>query len=199
MPYQFTFKINNNIQFQAFLQTKRCICISKNGNRCGKRVVIGAPYCWIHLLYQKHLRVEESNIENAGLGLFALDKSEPDNAIIFRPGDKIITYDGQVINNDELVRRYTNQYTAPYSIKIKEDRYEDAALERGPGSLLNHANKSRSNCEFVVSRNNRDKSLNDLVFIRAIKNIRNHQELLVNYGNDYDFDVNTSNTTKYKR
>ena len=100
MPYEFTFKINNNIQFQAFLQTKRCICISKNGNRCGKRVVIGAPYCWIHLLYQKHLRVEESNIPDAGIGLFALDKSEPDNAIIFRPGDKIITYDGQVINND---------------------------------------------------------------------------------------------------
>ena len=128
-----------------------------------------------------------------------MDKSELDNAIIFRKGQRIITYDGQVINNNELVHRYTNLYTAPYSIKIKADRYEDAALERGAGSLINHTNKSRSNCEFVVSKNNRDKSLNDLVFIRAIKNIRNRQELLVNYGNDYDFDDETTNTTKYKR
>lgn len=121
MPYKFIFKINNQIHFESQLINKQCICISKNGLRCNNRVVIGAPYCWIHLLYVNHLRIKDSTIPNAGKGLFCINKREPDNAIIFRPGDKIITYDGQVINNDELVRRYTNNYTAPYSIKINND------------------------------------------------------------------------------
>ena len=202
MSYVFTFKINNHIRFQSPLTTERCICISNNGNRCTKNTVIGAPYCWIHLLYQKHLRIKDSNIHNAGKGLFVIDKRRANNAIIFREGQTIIRYHGEIINENELIRRY-GQFTAPYGIRIRENqnRYEDGAIERGVGSLINHsANERIINCRFGVSTNNKNPELNDLIIVKAIKNIRNGQELYVNYGDEYNFNEDeVSYDTKYRR
>ena len=132
MPYFFTFKVNHHIQFRAPLVTKRCICESKNGERCKHKTVIGSPYCYIHLLYNKHLRIKPSNIQGAGVGVFAINPKLPQNAIIFRPGDTIIRYDGQVIDNEELNDRY-DIYTAPYCLQINQHETEDGALERGTG------------------------------------------------------------------
>lgn len=188
MPYVFTFSIHHNIKFRTALVSKRCSCLSSNGERCRIKSVIGSTFCWIHLLHQKHLRIKESNIANAGNGLFALwVKNPPEDGIIFREGDEIIRYHGEVINNAELNHRY-GRYTAPYGIQINRNRFEDAARERGPGSLINHtANKTLANCRFAVSRNNRDRSLDDKIVVKATRNIMNGQEILVNYGNQYRF------------
>ena len=187
MPYIFEFKINHRIVFRAPLITKRCICDSSTGQRCNNKTVIGSPYCWIHLMNIKHLRIKESNIRNAGKGLFVMDRTAEDNAIIFHRGETIIFYHGEIINRDELERRYRNK-TAPYGIQIYQNRFEDAALERGPGSLLNHTTEDNANCEFSISRNNkRNPNLNHLIYLKATKNIRNGQELLVSYGSDYRF------------
>ena len=71
--------------------------------------------------------------------------------------------------------RYGNEKTAPYGILVSPQRYEDAALKRfgGVGSIINHKSKSSgANCEFVVSKEMR-------IELRAIKNIRNGDELFV--------------------
>ena len=70
---------------------------------------------------------------------------------------------------------------------------EDASLERGVGSILNHKPKRQANVEFIRGRNNRVKLL-------ATKPIRNHSELTASYGRNYRFneDVRTStNNSKY--
>ena len=38
--------------------------------------------------------------------------------------------------------RYGNEKTAPYGIQVSAQRYEDAALKRGLGSIINHKSKS---------------------------------------------------------
>jgi hypothetical protein len=84
----------------------------------------------------------------------------------------------EVLNNDDMDRRYGDR-TAPYGIQINRNRYEDASLVRGVGSIINHKPKAQSNCEFYVS------TRDNLVYLRAIKIIRNGHELFVNYGKDY--------------
>ena len=184
MPYIFTFYIHHHIRFRAQMLTKECICHSANHMRCRNKTVIGSPYCWVHLLYQRHLRIKDSNIHHAGKGLFALNKDAGENEIIFRKGTNIIRYDGEIIDHQELNRRY-GDFTAPYGIEISQNRFEDGALERGAGTLINHTTRDRANCKFIISKNNRDDTLNHKIVIRATKNIRNGQELLASYGGNY--------------
>lgn len=57
------------------------------------------------------------------------------------------------------------------------NEYEDAALRRGVGSVINHKPRAQANCEFFVS--------GDHIELRAVKDIRNGQELYVSYGRDF--------------
>ena len=58
---------------------------------------------------------------------------------------------------------------------------QDCACKRDVGSLANSANlKKNNNAEFYVST-----APIRQVKLRAIKNIYNNQEILINYGNDY--------------
>jgi hypothetical protein len=80
----------------------------------------------------------------------------------------ICPYFGEIIDEQELFRRYADK--TAYGVQIKAHQiYEDGALKRGIGTLINHypANK---NCRFSIARNN-------TINIIAIKNIRNRQEL----------------------
>ena len=196
MVYKFFFYINDNLYFQANVRCSQCEGTAKNKNRCRRRVCIGTPYCFQHLASIKKLKIKESTIRNSGKGLFAWDPKN--NGIVFKrpkstrlnntPGQKIVEYSGELIDINELNRRY-QQYTAPYSVEINNDMYEDGSIIRGTGSLANHANARNSNARLEVSRNR--------IILRATKNIRHNQEILVNYGRSYRFNENTEHKTKY--
>jgi meiotically up-regulated gene 157 (Mug157) protein len=49
---------------------------------------------------------KKSTIPNAGMGLFAYDKTKADDEIIFRPNDDICNYFGQVITKEILDEQY---------------------------------------------------------------------------------------------
>jgi len=159
------------------LKSYQCDFIKKDNTQCKKRVVIGTPYCFIHQKNEFHLQKKESNIENAGVGLFVIDTKKGENDIIFKPNQKICDYDGDVITHDTLNLRYRH-YTAPYAIELHNKLYEDASIHRGIGSLINHANDAHANCRLSISRQNKAQ-------IIATKNIRNNTELLCNYGRSY--------------
>ena len=74
------------------------------------------------------------------------------------------------------------------SIFLTEISSTDAALRRGIASLANHTIISRTNARLSF---NTDKGI-----LKASKNIRNGQEILVNYGADYRFQ-DSVHTTKY--
>jgi len=188
MPYKFKFLINNILHFSCNLQCVRCTAQTTNGRRCKLTTCIGTPYCWNHLLSLKKLRVKPSTNPRAGRGLFAQSRHLGEDDIVFRNGDVIIEYDGEIVNDNTLDDRY-GDYTAPYALK-QGDHIEDGACQRGTGTLINHAPRSRANSRFSFSRNSRRFR------IVATKNIRNNREIFCYYGTEYRFNESTSHSTK---
>lgn len=93
--YEFIFRINGNVHFKVALESMQCKDRVKNDAQCKNKTVMGSSHCYSHLLYRYKLRIKTSDLENAGLGLFAMDPMTMDNkAVIFRKGDTIIEYAG---------------------------------------------------------------------------------------------------------
>ena len=181
MVYTFEYSVNGHVTFRSQLRGQQCIGHRKTDNRrCSRRSVIGCPYCFQHLKSDRHLRIKPSTIHNAGKGLFAEDNSRGPNDIIFRNRSNIIEYIGENINERELNRRY-QIHTAPYALQVgaNPNRYIDAATVRGVGSLINHRTGNQVNARFVINPRNNTARL------AATKNIRNNQEIFVNYGHQY--------------
>jgi SET domain-containing protein len=176
-----------DIYYDKPLESTRCEEIKPNGSRCKRKVVIGAPYCHTHLKYKHFLVVRDSTIQNAGKGVFVLDVHREEDEIIFRKGDRVCYYEGEVLSHEQFLERYSNaDKTAPYTVQLHNNKYEDGALKRGIGSLLNHKRMNQCNCKLSISRNNRAQ-------IIATKNIYNYEELFINYGRSYRFNEEAPN------
>ena len=173
--HEFIFKINNEIYYRTILESIQCKEIKKNGQRCKNHVIIGLPYCYSHSMYFHQLTIKPSQIENSGNGLYAKNPMKPANEIIFKKGQVITKYNGEIIDEEEVVERYSD-YTPPYVVKLSNDRYEDGAKFRGIGALAN-TNPNNNNATISVSHNGAS--------IKATKNIKNGQEIYLSYGRAY--------------
>ena len=193
MPTYFHFH-SNNTNFDEQLDTDQCN-YSPNNKRCKNRVCIGLNYYWLHTRKILHLKVTDSIIHKAGVGLFAFNSKQNDNAIIFKSGDKICDYNGEIIDEEEKERRYGNK-TGVYTLQINNNgRYEDGAIHRGIWTLLNSPSgtQHKVNCRFSIGK---DKKAH----IVATKNIRNNEELFISYGRSYKFNESNVNTsTNHKK
>jgi hypothetical protein len=193
MPKKFKFFLpdENQPHFSCNLKSNQCKGKTKNGNTCKNKTLMSIPYCWIHLQNDKKLRIKDSLIPGAGKGLFAVDKNKPEGAKIFKKGQVIIQYSGEIINEENLNHRYGN-YTAPYSIITRSTppkRYIDSACERGAGAMANQG--------LTIGQNNAKLSPSGgRVFLTAIKDIKNNQEILTYYGDSYHFDDPTHYSTR---
>ena len=187
---KFTFRIGSNIQFQCQLVSEQCSSKCKNGEPCKRRVVMGLPYCWNHLLLNKHLRVQKSTIPNGGKGLFVINKKINNNTILFRKGDRIIEYSGEIIDDEELDRRYKDE-AAPYTLEVEPDINIDCACARSAGGIAN-TKPSHNNAVFRLDEQSRQHK----VYLVATKNIRNNSEVFVSYGRTYRMHGNFSHNTK---
>lgn len=168
--------------FSCRLESHRCEALTKMGDQCLRRAVIGSfpALCWNHLLKNKHLRIAPSHLPNAGKGLFVMDPSKAERSIIFRPNQLIIEYGGENIDLEELNKRY-GEKTAPYGVEVKQDvKYEDAACQRGVGAISNTYPRHQN----AVLK----KGRGDVIKVYATKNIRNGDEIYVPYGRGYRFE-----------
>lgn len=52
--YYFIFKIGNKQKFSCKVQSEQCAATKSDGHACGRKVAIGSPYCYVHLLHQEH-------------------------------------------------------------------------------------------------------------------------------------------------
>jgi SET domain-containing protein len=180
MPKIFRFVADGEELFNYVLESERCLGNTKNGARCKRKCIIGFEYCPAHLKSTKHLAIKQSTIPNAGQGLFAVNPNVGPNAIVFKRYEKIGDYNGVNKTQAELNEDYRD-YTAPYAVTVSKNRIIDSAGRRGYGSLANH--KDNNNNADLISDNRNHK-----VILRATKDIRNNQEIFVNYGDEYDFD-----------
>ena len=192
--YKFTFKHDGDTMFDCFLTAYICSATNKNGTHCKKTTTIGTPYCYTHLLHLMHLKVKQSTIPNAGKGVFATDPKWPANAIIFKKNALIAPYGGEKLSSDEMVNRY-DDLTAPYGMFVNKTKniHRDAACERGIGSLINHKPGNRANVYYAPNYTN------NTVNIKAARDIRNGHELFADYREDYNFNENTTYTTKMSK
>lgn len=180
---------DEDVEFHHKMVSEQCHAVKDDGSRCKNRVVIGHEFCWIHTRHKLNLQIKDSNITHAGKGLFAYG---PKNEIIFHKGDRICKYSGEVIDKDELEKRY-GDYTAPYGVELHKGLYEDGSIERGIGSLSNHSHrKSKVNARLSINKNNNAQLI-------AVKNIKGGDEILINYGREYKFDEDIHSTTNYKK
>lgn len=188
MPARFSYSIDNEPKFACDLISEQCSAIKTDGQRCKCRTLMSTPFCHIHLKSIKHLVVKPSTIPQAGKGLFVCAAKQEPNAIIFRKGDTIVEYGGELLDYDETERRYGSK-TAPYTLKIKEDVYLDAACRRSIGSICN-SNQGHNNARLSVNTQHNTAS------VKAIKNIRNGAEIFCSYGAAYKFADGSSHSTK---
>jgi SET domain-containing protein len=148
----------------------------------------------MHLETSKNLKIKESRLLNSlgfpgKKGLYAFTRKRKRR--IFKEDDVICSYNGELIDEDELNYRYGN-YTGPYAVKISQNRYEDAAIERGVGSMINHSNSTRKiNCHLRKRRNK--------ISLVATKNIMNGSELITTYGDKYRFNENVQTSTNSRK
>lgn len=191
--------------WSAPLKSIRCVHLKNGGEaddsnsddedntRCKRRTVIGSPFCWQHLLLDHEIRVKKSQvIPEAGLGIYALNKRLPANAIIFRNNEKIVDYYGEMITEETLDERY-GRAMGPYAhTHLNAPRgkppIEDGALKRGVGSLANEGiplpphptAHDRARAPNARIRTRAGKS-----YLEATRPIRNGTEILAQYGNFY--------------
>jgi hypothetical protein len=175
-----------HLQFSGQLECKQCEARTKTGAQCRSKVCIGLPFCWRHRAQKEHVAIEPSHIEGAGKGLFADDPTKPLGAIVFRKGTTICPYLGQPLTSDEIEVRYGG-YNPPYTTATDRDnRYLDAALLRGIGSIPNHSRKPNAK---LVTHGGR-------VRVVANGNIRNGAEITINYGRGYRLDDGSLHSTR---
>lgn len=98
----------------------------------------------------------------AGLGLFA--------ARSFTKGERIVEYRGRTISNAEA---YTSR--SKYLFEVHSRKTIDGAARTNVARYINHSCKP--NCEPEIEKGR--------VFIDAIKNIQEGEELGYNYGKEY--------------
>jgi hypothetical protein len=165
-----------NLKFDCKLNCTRCTATTSKGTRCKRRVCVGVAVCHSH---RKSLgvKVKQSNIANAGKGLFAT-KTFKKNAVIG-------SYSGENVSQAEINRRYGNSKrdNAPYALGASNanGRVLDSACSRSIMSIANSGRqRSRNNAKFS-HKMKQDGTIN----VRATKKIEAGDEIMIWYGKDY--------------
>lgn len=109
--------------------------------------------------YPAGLRVGRSS---AGLGLFATRS--------FKKGERIIEYVGRTLTNAE---EYSSR--SKYLFEVNSRKTIDGAIRSNIARYINHS--CTPNCEPEIVRG--------CIFIDAVKNIKEGQELTYDYGEEY--------------
>jgi hypothetical protein len=195
MPKCFRFKTEyhdriNDIEgetaeFRCYLESAQCRAntITQRA-RCQNNAVVGLPYCYHHAKIHLNLVIKPStNMNRDGKGVYA-HSVEPraQREVVFREGDVICHFYGQIRTRDDMNRRYgdVEQLTAPYAIQITQNRFIDAACKRSMASMINHAPPSRANVRFKLQRGPHGRVTQ--IAIVALRNILHGTELLIDYG-----------------
>lgn len=181
MPYKFNFFVNDSKVFSCDLKCIKCEAKTPRGTQCQRTTCIGVPYCFQHLKLNKQLAIKKH--AKYGRGLFAVknyNMSTIAGNVVFKRGDFIMEYEGEIINKNELDRRYGDR-TGVYVATIDSDTHVDSACYRGVMSLANHSDTNANAALFVVE-NAAGKSV---ISVEAIKNIRDGDEILLDYGDEY--------------
>lgn len=179
-------------QFRCVVECHQCKARSKrSGARCKRTTCLGLPFCWSHAKTEMHLLITKSRVPGAGKGVRAYGgtKASRRETVVFRKGDTIASYDGQLIRPTWLAQRYDwggHDVTGPYAISgNSKQRIWDAACRRTIASLFNSTRtKSAANAHVVPHRPDRNgRPVPPTVVAKRV--IYHDDEIRLYYGKDY--------------
>jgi SET domain-containing protein len=150
---------------------KQCAYKDEKGKRCKTICTLTHPYCEEHTESELGLRVAQSSVPFAGLGLFTLKK--------IKKGAVALLYEGEKLTIDKYNKRYDKEGHGEYGMTLGKKHVIDAReTSSGLGRFV---------CDFTGS----DKKANveyldneGVIEIVAKKKIKAGEELLVDYGDD---------------
>ena len=152
-------------------ECNRCLSITGKEKRCKRTTCKTANHCYQHLISEFGLRVKESGIQGAGMGLYTTrDVSINSN---------ICAYAGDILSLDELDRRYPDD-DGVYVLQLTKNTSIDArSTQSCLGRYANSCDNSADACNVRFSK------YRGVVSLKATKNISANTELLIKYGRDY--------------
>ena len=152
---------------QVEMASQQCTSSNCKGTQCKSRTKYGI-YCWTHLRAKQALRIKQSQIANAGKGLYA--------AKTFSKGEEVAKYTGDRIATDMVDKR--SMYVLELSRKVCLDA---ARTNTAPGRMLNDSRGTGKcpNCAFVIDTRNKTAR------ILTTKRVMEGDEFLVSYGAQY--------------
>lgn len=157
-------------------------------NKCRRKTNI-VPYCWQHAEMVLHVKIKECQwLPKGNKGLFAIDRKRVD-APVFRKGQKILQYTGEFLTEDEMSERYDYydedgelvEGRAEYALEYEDGKYVDAEIIKGYGAFINDPNGYTRHPENLDPNSKFGKGL----WIVAIKDIYDGDEILIDYGDNY--------------
>lgn len=112
-----------------------------------------------------HFKIVKAKRGVAGLGLFAGED--------IKKGELIIEYIGNILNKEEADKKTTSQYL----FEITRNKTIDGTPRWNVARYCNHACGSAANAESEIKKGR--------VFIQAIKNIKEGEEIVYDYGEEF--------------
>ena len=156
---------------QSERECDQCTATSKSGNRCRNRTCRG-KLCWQHLKRDSGLRVKQSQISAAGMGLWTTRR--------FKPNEKIGNYTGERITKQQMLARYPNNKRGEYVLCPNNGYCIDG--KKTNSSSIRFANDSKGNSQL---KNNAVFKQGSDVLRAGPQGIPANREIFVSYGSDY--------------
>lgn len=143
-------------------------CIPCKYSGCLNLVDVGLPYCSVHTEEKWGLVIGASEIEGAGLGVYATRRIDADSWIC--------PYHGYSLSASRLDRMY-GDYTAPYAFMMRwSGRIMNGDIVRGIGTVINHDHQYAN----VIFRQ-RGENEGGALWARATNDIEAGEELYADY------------------
>ncbi len=117
------------------------------------------------ILPDHHFKIVKVKRGLAGLGLFAGED--------IKKGEMIIEYIGNILNKEEAEKINTNQYL----FEVNRNKTIDGSVRWNMARYCNHACEEAGNAESDIKKGR--------VFIKAIKHIKEGEEILYDYGEEF--------------
>ncbi len=152
------------------IQLRKCHATTLDGDKC-KNITCHWVYCSVHLDKLYSLKVQQSQIANAGLGLFAtkaIEKSEP-----------IVIYTGKIYN-EEVRGRYVAMGKKGVYIDSNHPKYSVARYTNS----LTQSDRKNYNLKFNVRLMWKTKT--QQLCLVATRSIKENDELFLDYGDEFD-------------
>lgn len=150
---------------------KKCAYKDEKGKRCKTTCTLTHPYCEEHTETELFLRVAQSTVPFAGLGLFSLKK--------IKKGEVALLYEGEKLTVDQYNKRYDKEGHGEYGMTLGKKHVIDAReTSSGLGRFV---------CDFTGSDKKANVEYMDnegVIEIVAKKKIKPGDELLVDYGDE---------------